>query len=426
MTDPLGPGHLRDMNEPFDPFLQRHEGAILGEAYHLAADFRAYRELSFHVEPGIGKRLLEPQGDLPLVAVILQDHDLELVPHLDRLGRVPQTPPGHVGDMEQTVDTPQVEERAVVGDVLDHPFDDLPLGKDSQRLVALRLPLFLHEDPPGENHIAPLLVQLEDLERIGLPQILVEIGRRTEIHLGGRQEGRKTDIHRHAPLDLGHDLAFDGAAFAAGLGDLFPDYLPLGFSPGKNQKPFFVFAPLQKDADLIPHLNRQVPLLVHELGGVDPSLRFMSDVDQDGFLVDLDHYAFDEFARLELPETFVEHLFELTCTAHRFFFVHLLRRDGVIRQSHVVLLHCHRTPCRFICFFVLRCSGAGQARPASECPDAQTVATQPAPGTSVMLVCSICCSTSSMSHLGVDAPAVTPTVSTPSNQWGLSCWAVSM
>ena len=46
----------------------------------------------------------------------------------------------HVGDVEQAVDAAEVDERAVIGDVLDHAVDHLALGQrlDQARCAARR------------------------------------------------------------------------------------------------------------------------------------------------------------------------------------------------------------------------------------------------------------------------------------------------
>ena len=46
-------------------------------------------------------------------------------------------PPAHVGDVQQAVDAAEVDERAVIGDVLDHAFEDLALVQLRHDLGAL-------------------------------------------------------------------------------------------------------------------------------------------------------------------------------------------------------------------------------------------------------------------------------------------------
>ena len=46
-------------------------------------------------------------------------------PIVQHFGRVVDPAPGDVGDVQQAVDAAEVDERTVIGDVLDHAVDDL-------------------------------------------------------------------------------------------------------------------------------------------------------------------------------------------------------------------------------------------------------------------------------------------------------------
>ena len=49
---------------------------------------------------------------------------IDLVADVDDFGRMLHALPGHVGDVQQAVDAAEVDERTVVGEVLDHALDD--------------------------------------------------------------------------------------------------------------------------------------------------------------------------------------------------------------------------------------------------------------------------------------------------------------
>ena len=55
--------------------------------------------------------------------------------------------PRHVGDVQQAVDAAEVDERAVVGDVLDDAAEDLALGERVERVLLL-LGVLLFEERP--------------------------------------------------------------------------------------------------------------------------------------------------------------------------------------------------------------------------------------------------------------------------------------
>ena len=60
-------------------------------------------------------------------------------PTFTHLGRVPDAAPRHVGDVQQAVDAAEVDEGAVVGDVLDGALEDDALLEHLERLLLERV-----------------------------------------------------------------------------------------------------------------------------------------------------------------------------------------------------------------------------------------------------------------------------------------------
>ena len=67
------------------------------------------------------RRLLVAQGHALGRAVELEHDHVDLVVDLEELRRMRSPAPRHVGQVQQPVEPPEVDERAVVGDGLDHP-----------------------------------------------------------------------------------------------------------------------------------------------------------------------------------------------------------------------------------------------------------------------------------------------------------------
>ena len=128
----LRPRHLADVNEALDALLELHERAVVGERDDLALDLRARRVgVGRHV-PRVFHGLLEAKRHPLGVGVVLEDFDGDLVAHLEHLGRMVDAAPAHVGDVKEPVDAAEVDERTVLGDVLDRAGDDLLLPADSR------------------------------------------------------------------------------------------------------------------------------------------------------------------------------------------------------------------------------------------------------------------------------------------------------
>src|SRR6476660_3833925 len=117
MLDALGPGHLADVNQAFDSLLEFHERAVICDADDSSADMRADWIAMCRIQPRVGSELLESEGNPLLVFVELQHFHLDLIADIDQVARVGEAAPGHIGDMQQAVDSAQVHQRAVFGEV---------------------------------------------------------------------------------------------------------------------------------------------------------------------------------------------------------------------------------------------------------------------------------------------------------------------
>ena len=98
--------------------------------------------------------------------------------------------PGHVGDVQQAVDAAQVQEGAVVGQVLDHALDLHALFQVlQQELIALGAVLLLDHRAAGHDHVVALAVELDDLEFLLLAFEVGGVAHRAHVHQGAGEEG---------------------------------------------------------------------------------------------------------------------------------------------------------------------------------------------------------------------------------------------
>jgi hypothetical protein len=154
--------------------------------------------------------------------VVLEDDDVDLVVDLEQLRRVPDAAPRHVRDVQQAVDAAQIDERAVVGDVLDGAAERLALGERLERGLLLLGVLFFEQRLAREDDVAALLVDLDDAHPELLPLQCVEVADRPHVDLRAREERAHADVHREAALDAFDDAADDDLLLGVGLLDLRP------------------------------------------------------------------------------------------------------------------------------------------------------------------------------------------------------------
>ena len=118
--------------------------------------------------------------------------------------------PGHVGDVQQAVDAAQIDEGAVVGDVLDETVDHLALGEAGDDLGALLGARLFQDRAARDDDVAAAAVHLEDLERLRLMHQRADVAHGADVDLAARKERHgAVEIDGEAALDLVEDDARD-------------------------------------------------------------------------------------------------------------------------------------------------------------------------------------------------------------------------
>src|SRR5690606_36793320 len=185
--------------------------------------------------------------------------------HLDRLAdgedfrRMVDAAPCHVGHVQQTVDAAEVDERTVIGDVLDDAFNDLTFFKVLDDFRTLFRTAFFKNGTARDNDVAAALVHLEDFEGLRVVHQRGDVADRTDVDLRTRQEGDgAVEIDGEATLDLVEDDAFDAlTGFELGF-ELDPAFLAASLLARQDGFAKRVFDALDIDFDFVANLQRTV------------------------------------------------------------------------------------------------------------------------------------------------------------------------
>ena len=81
--------------------------------------------------------MLEPQGHTVTLAVEFENLDVHLLPDFNDLAGVLDSLPRHISDVQQSVNTAQVDKGAVVSEVFDHALDGHAFLQILQQFFAL-------------------------------------------------------------------------------------------------------------------------------------------------------------------------------------------------------------------------------------------------------------------------------------------------
>ena len=277
-ADALGPAEFGNVDESLNAVLELHESAVGHKVRDLALDLLADREALIDALPGIGLELLEAEADALLVLVDLEDHHGKAVAGLDGLARMGEAGPGHVGDVEESVDAVQIKEGAEVGDVLHRTLDLVSGTHGAEELLASFAALGLDELAAAEDDVLAVLVELHDLEIVGVADEGGEVLRWIDVDLGSGEEGLDADVDDETTLHDGFDAALDDAFGLEQLDDLGPVLALGGLLLGEDDHALVVFEALEENLDLVTDLDF---LRVVEFGCGNHTLGLVADVDEE-------------------------------------------------------------------------------------------------------------------------------------------------
>ena len=175
-----------------------------------------------HARPRVGLHLLQSERHAHLRAIELQNLHIDFVARPHNLRWAGHAAPGHVRDVQQAIQSAEVDKSAVAGDVLHDPAAHLPFGERVHQLLPVGLQIHFENRAPANHHISALAIQLDDanLDLLILPG--VEILHGPQVHLRGRKKRSRADFHHQATLDVVHDAAGQVCLLAVGLLDVRP------------------------------------------------------------------------------------------------------------------------------------------------------------------------------------------------------------
>ena len=248
--------HFGDVDQALDARLQFDERAVVGDVGDAALEAGADRILGLDALPRIVQQLLHAERDAVRLVVDLDDLDLHRLADVEHLGRVIDAPPGDVGDVQQAVDAAEVDERAVIGDVLDHAVDDLALFEVLHQFLALLGAGLFENRAARHDDVAAAAIHLEDLERLRHVHQRRDVADRADVDLRARQEGHgAVEIDGEAALDLVEDDARDLLVVVERLLELAPAFLAARLVAREHRFAERVLDALEIDLDLVADLE---------------------------------------------------------------------------------------------------------------------------------------------------------------------------
>ena len=293
----LGPAHLGDVHQAFDARLQLHEGAVVGDVGDAALELGADRILDLDALPGIGLELLHAQGDALRLRIEPDHLHLHRLADMQGLGRMIDAPPGDVRDVQQTVDAAEIDEGAVVGQVLHHALQHLAFLQAGHELGAGFRAALLEHGAARHHDVAAGAIHLEDLERLRRAHQRADVAHRADVDLAAGQEGHGAgEVDGEAALDAAEDHAGDALVLLEVLLELRPGFFAARLLAAEHGFAMLVFHALEIDLDQVADLDLGLLAGRSEFLEGDAPFGLQAHIDQHGVGLDRDDGALDHGA----------------------------------------------------------------------------------------------------------------------------------
>ena len=204
-----------------------------------------------------------------------------------------QPSPGHIGDVQQTVDPAKVDKSAIVGEVLDGAGEDRALFEVLQSMRAALGLLFLEDLLAGNNDVAALLVELNDADLNRLANVGVEIAHRAQLELRAGQERLDANVYRETALHAADHGTRKRGLLVVRLLHRVPHTEPLRLFIAQQVAAFRLLA-LNDHIDAVAGMQLRLTGVIENLLEGNQALGLHADVDDDMLVSELDDRTGDD------------------------------------------------------------------------------------------------------------------------------------
>ena len=278
LGDALGPGHFGHVDHTFHAAFEFNKSTVGHDVDDHTADFAADGVFAVDFVPGVVGLLLVAQADAFFAHVDVAYENFDILTDLKHFAGVRKSAPGHIGDVEQAVDAAEIDEGTEINDVLDFTHTQVADFHFAEELAADVAHGFFQQFATGDNDVATIGVDLEDLDVVFVADVFIHIADLTDIDLAAGQEGFNTlDVNDDTTLDAVFHKTLDDRTFATFAGDAVPSHDGIGFVDAQDGHAVFVFAFFEIDADNIAAGNA---FPVGEFSSGNETFGFVTDVDE--------------------------------------------------------------------------------------------------------------------------------------------------
>ena len=222
----LYPTHLRDMDKTFNTAAQLNKSTVISDIGHPTGHFAVEWEIRRNLIPRIGFKLFHAKADTLGFSVDFHHLHFHRLTDIYDFRRMIDAPPSNVCDMEQAINTAQIDKSAIIGDVLHHALDNLTFDQILHNFIAGFSAGFFHNGATRDNDIAAPPIHFQNLEGLRHIHQGRDIAHRADIDLAARQKRRcAVQINGETAFDAAKNNAFNALTGFKGFFQLDPAFL---------------------------------------------------------------------------------------------------------------------------------------------------------------------------------------------------------
>ncbi len=276
------------MDETFDALFELDKSTVVSDREDTAADLGTNWVALGGVKPGIRRQLLEAEGDALLILIKLEHLDLNLVADIDEIAGMGEPAPAHVGDVEQAIESAEIDEGTVVREVLDGSGEDGSFLKGGEGNRLLGVLLLFEQFLAGDDDVTALFVQLDNADFNLGTDVAVQIADGADLDLRAGEEGLDADVDGETALDAGDDHALDGGLGVGCLFELVPDLVTQSLLVGDGVASAVLLFTLNNDFDGVTGGELRCAVGIHHLIERQQALTLQTNVDHRVLVGNLD------------------------------------------------------------------------------------------------------------------------------------------
>ena len=209
-TQVLAPRHFAHVDESLNTGCNLNECAVVGNHHNLTLHMVAHLQLAVESIPGMRCELLQAESNALLLIVEVENNNINLLVESNNLMRIADAAPREICDVDESVNTAEIDEYTIRGDVLNGTLKNLTLLELRDDLALLSFELSLDESLVGNNNVAELLIDLHNLELHGLSYEHIVVADGVNIDLAAGQECLDTKyVYNHTALCAALDVTLN-------------------------------------------------------------------------------------------------------------------------------------------------------------------------------------------------------------------------